>query len=245
MIKKIDFITIRVTLFFILVAWCIYLFNSLVWGILIGCCIFILSCYLYSIYEKKKRPYSYNQLAFYMAMQEHPVNIIINLLPDNVNYVIENNTIITQDKELIYVSFTFSPFSMGEMVKAVNKAKAKESNILTIVMSEADRKIYNVISRLNLKVNIINIKKLMKLMIKKDAIPNLKNVPKNKINISDIFNRQLAGRLMFSGTIIALMSILLPVKIYYLIIAGICLILGLVCFFMPNINKTEDNSILK
>lgn len=245
MIRKIDFIALRVTIFFILIAWCVYLFNSFWWGLIIGIALFILLSYLYSFYEKSRRPYSYNQLAFYMAINDNPIAIIAGLLPPDINYVQDKNTLIIQDKELIYASFTFSPFSMGDMVKAINSAKDKGCNILTVVTSETDSKIYNVVSKVNIDVNIINIKALMKLMLKSNNLPDLRHQPKIKIRLRDVLNRQVGGRLMFTSAIIAMMSVIMPIKLYYLILAGICLILGIVCLFFPYHNKAVERSILK
>ena len=244
MAQKIDFISIRVTAFLIINAWTIYFTDSLLIGLIVGIVLFIGFNVLYNFYEKKKRPYSYSQLAFYLAINDNSIDLVSKLIPLDVNYIKDNNTIITKTGELIYVSFGFSPFGMSDTIKAVKAAKAHNSNMLTIVTSEIDRRIFTIISRTSIPVNIINIKHLMRMLLKKDLIPDIKNQPKKIGTIGEIFNRQAAGRFLLCGGLIALMSIVMPIKLYYLLVSLTCFILGIICMINPK-KHTVNNSIIK
>jgi len=245
MAKRIDFITFRVTAFIFITAWSIYITDSLVWGLIIGIALFILFNLIYSYYEKKKRPYTLRELSMYFAMHENPVDIIVKLLPENISYIRENNALIMKSGEILYTSFGFSQFSMNDMLKAVKYAKAHNSSMLTIVTSDYDRQIYSLLpSYPELKISIFGMKQLMKTMIKKNLLPDIKKRPKRLNNLSEIFTRQMGGRFLLSGSIIALMSIVMPIKLYYLLISLICFTLGIICMINPR-RKDNINSILK
>ncbi|MGI6700962.1 MAG: hypothetical protein ACOX3U_00610 [Christensenellales bacterium] len=244
MAKKIDFITFRVALFLLITAWMIYLVNNLALGIIAGITLFIILNIAYSYIEKKRRPYAVRDLALYLAMCDEPLNIITGLMPENVGYIREGNHLTTNGGELIYVSFGLSAFSASEALKAIKIAKNRDAGALTIVTTEADRSIFSIISRSKIRVNIIGVKQLMKLLMKKNMLPEIDKRFKLSISVKDIFNRHTGGRFLLSGSIIALMSVVMPIKLYYLIVSLICFILGLICFINPG-KKEDIKSVLK
>jgi hypothetical protein len=235
---KIDFIAFRVAALIVILVWSVYLTDSLLWGSLGALAGFILFNLLLHSYEKKRRPYTYNQLSFYLALIEKPVELVGELLPKDTQYTVDGNLILIPSREeTIYVNFGFSPFGMNDIVKAVRAAKAKNSKLLTIVTTEVDRKIYTVIRRSDIEVDIIGIKTLMRLMIKKDLIPDIRNLPRHNGSFKDIFNRRTAVRLFQTAAIISLMSLIMPIKIYYLVLSSICATVGVFCLFNPSAKK--------
>ena len=75
-------------------------------------------------------------------------------------------------------------------------------------------------------------------------LPEIDKRFKLSISVKDIFNRHTGGRFLLSGSIIALMSVVMPIKLYYLIVSLICFILGLICFINPG-KKEDIKSVLK
>ena len=133
---------------------------------------------------------------------------------------------------------------MNDIVKAVRAAKAKESKLLTIVTAEVDRKIYTVIRRSDIEVDIIGVRTLMRLMIKKELVPDIRSLPRHSGSIRDIFNRRTAVRLFGAATIISLMSLIMPIKLYYLLLASVCATVALFCLFNPEAEKRARSSLL-
>lgn len=244
MARKIDFITIRVAAFFLTTAWTVYLTKNIVTGMILGIVIFIIFNILYDYYDKKKRPYNQYQLAFHLAIADNTTDLIAGLIPQDISYIKDNNTIMTKSGELIYISFGFSTFGMSDTLKAIKAAKSKKAILLTIITNEIDRQIYSIIARSSINVNIITSNQLMRMLIKNNSLPDIKNIKKPKINISDILTRQAAGRFLLTGSIIAIMSIFMPIKIYYLVVSGICFTLGLLSLINPS-KKMSDRSVLK
>lgn len=244
MARKIDFFAIRIAALLLFTAWMIYLTDSFLWGLVIGVSAFLVFSVIYGYYEKKKRPYTYSQLAFYLAMHDSPVDLIAKLLPPDTQFIKENNTLILRSGEMLYISFGFSAFSMNDMIKAIKAAKSHNSLVLTVITSEVDRRIYSIIRRTAIPVNLINIKHVMRIMGKNNILPDIKSKPRKIGGIGDIFTRQAAGRFLLSGSFIAILSILMPMKIYYLVVSLICFIFGLISFTNPG-GKTNTNSVLK
>lgn len=244
MARKIDYLTIRITAFIIIIAWSMYIADKLLWGLILGIIIFILFNLVYSFYEKKKRPYTSSQLAFYYILNDNSIDSITKLIPEDVSYITDKNQIVTANGEIIYISFNFSQFSMNDILKAIKSAKLHKAKMLTVITTEIDRRIYSIINRSDIPINIINIKQLMSKLIKNNLLPDIKNEPKSLNSFKEIFNQTTAGRFFLSGSIIAIISILMPIKLYYLIISGICFTLGLICFINPS-KKTNNKSILK
>lgn len=244
MAGKIDFITIRVVAAILLICWLIYITGSLILGLIAGIAATVLFNLLYAIYEKKKRPYSPYQLAFNLTINDSAADLTSRMLPNGVSYIKEGNTIICGTGELIYTQFGFSQFGMSDILKAIKCAKNHNCSMLTIITPEYDRKIYSIINRSMVKVKIITIRKFMHMLIKHNLLPDLKNTPRNNISFRDIFNRNVGGRFFLSGTIIALISIVMPIKLYYLIISAICFIIGIICIFIPEKSKAQPNSVL-
>lgn len=244
MSKGIDFITIRVAGFFVLCAWTVYFCNSIIWGLLLGILLFILLNVALHFIDKKRKPYSYAQLSFYFAINDNATEFVKKLVPKHIKYISDGNNLYTDNGEYIYVHFGFSPFSLPLIVKAINKAKSRNAKMLTIVTSEYDRKILTITKRTNLNVSIINIKMFMKLLNQKGELPKLEKTAKHIFSFKDLFNHANAGRFLLCGSLIAFMSIFMPIKIYYLISAGISFVLGLICLINPNKNSSEK-SVLK
>ncbi len=243
MARGIDFLTIRVTLFFIIIAWCVYILDNILLAILIGLFAFILMNMIADKIIKHQRPYSYNRLALYLTMSNKTMEIIASLLPENSEYVIDKKTIATSTNELIYVDFGLKSLSPSSIITAIKEAEIKNAELLTIVTTTADRSVYNFVNQANIPVNIINIKQVMKMLVLNNTLPVLEK-KKKSIALSNILNRAMAGRFLLAGSIIALMSLIVPIKIYYLVMSCVCLLLGIIAF-IPPLKPSNTKSLLK
>ena len=110
---------------------------------------------------------------------------------------------------------------------------------------DIDKKALTLLSTLTLEYRIVNIKNLHRLAEKKgliheDSAPN-RPKPKLRVLVKNTFSVKSMRYFLFSALGLSLLSLITPLKLYYLIFSGINLILGLSSFFISGKDKVKDD----
>lgn len=221
----------------------ITLVASFVWGVLLfsrweialifSCALTACTlCVLHTFSKRKRTPYGEDRLALEFALKgnEYLIKTLLSAIKNNkfengCNYILLKNSV-------IIANFKFSALSPSDMQSICSLATKLERNVVFVIAKAIDRKSFQVSIAHDIKVNIVKIREVYKFLKKHDALPSLKKIkekPTLRALSQTIFNRQNFKHYTFSGIVLMLVSLITPLKIYYIAIGSLLLVLAIAC----------------
>ena len=172
----------------------------------------------------------------------------LEIAEEGNDYLIINNG---NKLECVFFAFKFSSLSQEDIAKCYRLAKEKKAVKAYILGRNTMRTTLSLLSEINLNIIFISAKQLYKCLNKCNLLPELNTFPKvkkrNKLKtfLAIFFSKNNAKHFLFCGVILALMSLITPIKIYYYTISGITLLFAICCLFAPaetNLGKSLFNT---
>lgn len=233
MARAIDIISIGIITLVASFIWGVLLFSKWEIALIVSCALTACALYVLLVLSKHKRiPYGEDRLALEFALKgnEYVIKTVLSAIK---NSKIENgcNYILLENCAII-ANFKFSSLSASDMQSVCALATKLQRDKIFVIARSVDRKAFQVSSAYEIKVKIIKIKEVFKFLKKHDALPPLKKIkakPTIHALLETIFNRQNFKHYVFSGIVLMLVSLLTPLKIYYIVIGSLLLALAIIC----------------
>lgn len=244
--RFIDYFALRIALFFLIFVICQLIFEKLSVSLSVCILVFFAAVLIMEILRKDKNESKcpYNSFVRYFALEGN--NALKEKIKDYISpmeiteegsdfLIIQNGN----EKECIYFAFRFSSLSQEDIAKCYRVCKEREIKKGYILGKDTVRTTLSLAGELNLNINFISAKQLYRCLKNKNLLPvtatktKIKRKGKIKFFLSVFFSKNNVKHFLFGGIILALMSLITPLKVYYLSVAAITLAFSLICLFAP------------
>ncbi len=145
-----------------------------------------------------------------------------------------------QDKTLIINKIRYSPLGEEDIADCYRQTMSNNCDKAIIFANYADKKALNLSFKLPLSVTIYNFRKLYSLLKEKNLLPETASVKLKKRGVKEIISNLRYIPIKYfaiSSISTALLSLIVPFKIYYLVFASINALIGIT---ITVINKKEE-----
>ncbi|MEG1613090.1 MAG: hypothetical protein RR357_02865 [Clostridia bacterium] len=245
--KVIDYIAMRFAIFMLLLIWFGYLLNSFIWSIILSSALLALFCVIMKIRKNKICEQKYPREKFSRQVSMFGASYALSLYAsaNNLTYVEKSNKIV--DGDTIIVSyFKFSDCGLDDIASAFRLALENSVSKVVFICKGVTRDGLLLSESMPLQFEYIKTNNLYKILKTKNMLPPLldTNKPAFKIlsikNILDIiFSAGNTKYFIFTGTILAVMSFLTPLKLYYIILASISLLMSVATVIYPKLKDKK------
>ena len=239
MAKKFDFILSRIIIFtaFVLI---LLAFVPIIWyNLAISAAATILISLIIKVFSgKTSKHINYKSFELFCITEgiEYILNAICTAMP-SYGFVSGDGVLLGKyhDKDIAIVpSIKFGAVGNDEVLKLHLKAKSLGVEKIYFVAREIDRKCQLIMHNYSKEVVFVPLSVIFKMLKGKKMLPKVPENEKIKRNIStDIFNvifaRVNVKRFLFVATVLFLMSLFIPFKIYYITLGGVNVVLAVVC----------------
>ena len=229
---------------------CSYLTDSFLTGLAVSVCVGAMTFLSYKSFNKKEnrrknRSTFFNNILLYG--KEYSDRLISYLIPTNAHRIENKDYIILngRKKTLILNNIKYGNANEEDVAKIFRINLLEKCEKVIMFCRDIDKKALTLLSTLTLEYRIVNIKNLHRLAEKKgliheDSAPN-RPKPKLRVLVKNTFSVKSMRYFLFSALGLSLLSLITPLKLYYLIFSGINLILGLSSFFISGKDKVKDD----
>ena len=239
MAKKFDFVLSRIIIFtaFVLI---LLAFVPIIWyNLAISAAATILISLIIKVFSgKTSKHINYKSFELFCITEgiDYILNAICAAMP-SYGFVNGDNVLLGKyhDKDIAIVpSIKFGAVGNDEVLKLHLKAKSLGVEKIYFVAREIDRKCQLIMHNYSKEVVFVPLSVIFKMLKGKKMLPKVPESEKIKRNISsDIFNvifaRVNVKRFLFVATVLFLMSLFIPFKIYYITLGGVNVVLAVVC----------------
>ena len=200
----------------------------------------IILCMLKIIYKNKITNQSYFEFFKTLALndKDYVINLYNNAYPNQIQ--IKDKYILLNEKAY-FLHLKFSNMSLDSLIEIYKICRKNNIDKATIVSKDNDKKLlsYNHIFD-DIIFEFDDYKDFYKKLKKENLLPtncHKKNkIPYSvllKITLTTAFQRKNCKHFLFAGFILCIFSFITPLSTYYLVLAGISVILAIICLIKP------------
>ena len=175
-------------------------------------------------------------------------DLVVRSFPQGTSsFDVDGNTILREQNEccLIYYAYKFGALSEEDVAKCYRLATKHNVTIIYALTNHSERKALTVTEYIPQRFNIVNTATIYKYLIKRGLIPSKEVFKHKKSKITNFFhviiNKTNIKYYLICGLSASLISLITPLKVYYLVFAFLNLFLGVLSliFSERNVGKFE------
>ena len=192
------------------------------------------------------------QCIWHFLQSQHKANVAFFKKALSNYYNFDNSTTLLNDKQkhiLIIPQFENTVLTINNLLSCIKQAKTKNAKKLIIFCVNKDKEIDNILQNItNLEIIILNDYETYGLLKQINMFPIEKqnSTLKNKkihalLNKENFLSRAKIKPFLFCGIMLYISSLFVPYKVYYIIIASICLLISAICLIFAKNPKQISN----
>ncbi|HOB64076.1 MAG TPA: hypothetical protein PKH08_02850 [Clostridia bacterium] len=162
-------------------------------------------------------------------------NLLYNTLPANMKSDLEPPTFVINGDTLVYNNIKFGATSEEDIAKLYRACKAKGLNKAIFIATQTSRSLMTFAAHLGIYVTFPDRYYIKRYLVNHNALPEAPTPVKIKLpklkpkEIAPVvFDRRKVKYYLFSGFTLLLMSMLTPLKLYYLIFSSVPIALAVI-----------------
>ena len=242
MAKIIDNVILNTLLFAIFTVWATYLTKNL----FIGMSISLIIVLIIAILIKPKKKAKINPDDYVAKLVTTPlhkqIDLFFSILSPNVSPVLKKGNVTINSDTLFMPYLKFAKINADEIYGKARKAKFSGFKKLILVVNEYDEKDYQKIKQyLPISVELIDVRCAIYALDKANLLPDVPNNKAERPKLSVLFKSAIGRKnfkyFLLSGLSLALLSVLTPLKLYYLTFCTISLSLAILCIIKRKTQK--------
>lgn len=238
-----DRIFLSILIFILILCWSLYLTRSFWQSAVIGVAATVLINLIWlsvSARLAKNKTMSRSELFRLLAVMgiEESTMLLYNTLPADMRSELSPPAFIINGDTLVYNNLKFSPTNEEDIAKMYRICKAKSLIKAVFVAARTDRKLMTFAAYLGISTFFPDKIYVKRYLVRHNALPKAPDsvkvkIPRIKLKelFLTVFDRRKAKYYIFSGIMLLLMSMLTPLKLYYLIFASVPLLLAAISLF--------------
>jgi hypothetical protein len=242
--KVVDAIFFSVLLFLLIFCWSLYFTRNLWISAGIGAFAAVLANLLwFGISQRFSKTGSLSRTELFRLLSvmgpEESTALLFSTLPVEDRSDFSPPFFVYKGDTLVFNNIKFSPTSEEDIARLYRACKAKNFSKVLLIAGRTDRKLLAFAASLGLSVRCPTPITIKRYLQQHNALPEppspLKiKLPKYKIKdlLSVVFDRQKAKYYIFTGVLLLLMSLITPLRLYYLIFASVPMALAILSFFV-------------
>ncbi len=227
---------LRLAVLALLFVWSIYLFDRFESAVAFTAAAFLTFIVILRIVKKtsRKSTCGRRKLEFQISVLggEYALSLFKATFPEAAET--EGGRCFVCGDTLVWSAYKFSPCGLEDVCSAYRTATDKGLKNVTVLCRDVDRKCYALKESLGIKIDFVKSKELYKKLQKENLlpIPQFEKTP-SKISPREVvdlaFSKQNVRYYLTSGIMLTLISLVSPVKTYYVLIGTLSLVLALIC----------------
>lgn len=235
--KTIDSAAVRFALFTLLLIWFDYIIGNFFGALAIAALTtLVIVLIIKKILEKTNwKRYPKDKLYTQFALLGNSYTLGLYAETKNIPFDGSDNYI-AEDGVLYYCAFRFSALTADDIAAAYRVGLAEHTHRTVIICNKAGREVMALAATLYDNYSFVTAPDLYKVLKENDALPALITLKKPKDGakltlrsiIDVVFSESNVRYYLFSGALLAFMSFITPLKIYYLITATLSLIFAVI-----------------
>jgi len=240
--KVTDKIILNLLLFVLILCWILYFTKS--WWLSIGFGVFaavLVNLLWFGISTRFANAKTLSRAELFRLLSvmgsDESTALLFSTLPVDARSDFAPPFFVLNDDTLVFNNIKFVPTTEEDIAKLYRACKARGFTKAILVARRTDRRLLAFAASLGLSVRCPDPLTVKHYLYRHNALPEppapLKiKLPKFKIKelFSVIFERRKAKYYIFSGVMLLLMSLITPLRLYYLIFASVPLIFALISF---------------
>ncbi len=245
--RKFDKLLIFALLFGFIGIWLIYFVNNIFGGLFISLLVSITLLQIINHFYLRRKitsEISVEQMNKHFALMGlfEQAKFMETCIPSYFTPQCEKDYVIftrNLKKFMLFCNIKFSTSSADEIGKAYRIAKEQNITHIYVLSLPINRNLQVFCSELDIKISFITGKQLHSYLNKQNKLPaktkssTKKEKPPFKETLLLIFAKQRAKYFFTTGSMLCLLSLISPLKLYYLVGGSLGLILGAICYFLP------------
>lgn len=234
--KKSDIIILSIAVCLVSGGMLAYITESFVVGILSAIIFMIISFLIFSMRKKSNRISKEAFIQDLLLEGKNKSNEYIRKLFPNIT----DGELMIQNSTLIMNKIRYSSIGEEDIADCYRQAITNNCNKVILFSNNADKKALNLSYKLPITITVYNYRKLYSLLKEKDLLPDKPSINLKKRGIKAIILdlRYIPVKYFAISSIsTALLSLIVPLRIYYLVFATINAIIGIT---ISIINKKAD-----
>ena len=226
-----------------------YLFNNFVIGLLISIAVGLLGFLSYkSLNKDGKRQKKSSFFASILLYGKDYSNKLISFLIPTEKFIIQKEGYLIIDGErkiLVFNNIKYGNVNEEDISKIFRINLVENCHKVILFCRDIDKKALTLFASLPFEYQVVNLKNLYRLCEKKGLVPQekvlVKTKPNLKVFIKNSFSVKSMRYFLFSALSLSLLSLITPLKTYYLIFSGINLVLCILSLVISRKGKIKDN----
>lgn len=236
--KIIDRVFISLLILLPLLVWALYLTRSLWQSVVLSVAVTVLLNLIWigisTRLNKKRTPSKIEIFKLLSALgTEETTALLYNSLPPDMRSELTAQTFILNKDTLVFNNIKFAPSNEEDIAKMYRLCKARGLTKAIFIANRTERKLMAFAAYLGIAATFPDRLTIKQYLVRHNALPappqpvKIK-LPKYKLKelLSLVIDRRKAKYYIFSGLMLLLMSLLTPLKLYYLIFASLPLLLA-------------------
>lgn len=235
MARIIDYVSVRFAIFMLLLIWCNYFFDSIFVAAAVAVSVFIVICIaVEGVKSKSTRKKFYSSEKFTRQLAIMGSEYALQLYADSyeLSQTISGNKLYTDDT-LYFSAVKFGSASADDVASAFRSAIEKNMRIVKIICRDASRDASLLAESLPLDVTFIKSHYIYKRLRSQNKLPPLLEMKKSRLKglsiknmLANIFSTNNTRYYIFSGGILSVMSLITPMRLYYLIMSSVSFVMA-------------------
>jgi hypothetical protein len=243
--KIFDYVAVRVATFILLLIW----FNYL-WGFAIGVlsaavAVTVMSAALVLFGQKKKRaPYNADILSKHIAVSGNVYALNLFFKAEGLLLQSDEKSLVS-DKTLYYSAYRFGDCGADDVAAAYREAEHENCERIMTVCSDVTRQAIALADTLPIAFSFVKTPYIYKRLKQKNALPDLFFTKKTAFHgfsfgnlLNTVFAENNTKFFVFSGSILAVMSFITPLKLYYIVMSSLSLLAAIATVVYPKLKAS-------